>query len=123
MVAAGNDSVDACTISPASAERAVTVGATGRTDQETDFSNYGECLWMYAPGQAIISAKLGGGSIALDGTSMASPHVAGVVALYKAKNPTASSEDVALWLADQATKDVLKVSKSSPNKLVYTAGL
>ncbi|MFI6445154.1 S8 family peptidase [Kitasatospora sp. NPDC050543] len=122
-IAAGNDAVDACGVSPASAERVVTVGATDRFDQETDFSNYGTCLRLYAPGKAIVSAKLGGGGTALDGTSMASPHVAGVAALYKAKNPNASSEQVATWLAEQATKDVLKVSKGSPNLLLHTGGL
>lgn len=75
------------------------------------------------PGRAIVSARLGGGSVALDGTSMASPHVAGVAALYKARNPAASSEDVALWLSEQSTKDVLKVSKGSPNALLHTGGL
>ncbi|WP_371499766.1 S8 family peptidase [Kitasatospora sp. NBC_00374] len=123
VLAAGNDAVDACGISPAGAERVVTVGATDPYDQETDFSNFGPCLWMYAPGRAIVSARLGGGSVALDGTSMASPHVAGVAALYKARNPAASSEDVALWLSEQSTKDVLKVSKGSPNALLHTGGL
>ncbi|GAA4890251.1 hypothetical protein GCM10023237_04800 [Streptomyces coeruleoprunus] len=123
VVAAGNDAVDACGISPASASRVVTVGATNHLDQETNFSNFGRCLWIYAPGAQIISARLGGGSVALNGTSMASPHVAGVAALYKAQNPAAGPENVAVWLADQSVKGTLTVTKGSPNRLLQTGGL
>lgn len=121
VVAAGNESADACNVSPASADSVVTVGATNSDDEETDFSNYGACLSLYAPGAAIVSAKLGGGSVALDGTSMASPHVAGVAALYTAAHPTASPAEVAGFLDDQSTKDLLsKVTGGSPNKLLFT---
>ncbi|MFF3688944.1 S8 family peptidase [Streptomyces sp. NPDC002187] len=124
VVAAGNSSQDACQISPASAERAVTVGATNRSDKETDFSNYGACLSLYAPGASIVSARLGGGARTLSGTSMASPHVAGVAALYKSAHPAASVAEVADWLADQSTKDVVAATgDSSPNRLLFTAGL
>ncbi|MGV9317169.1 S8 family serine peptidase, partial [Streptomyces sp. NPDC003691] len=118
-----NDGRDACQVSPASAPRTVTVGATDHLDAETDFSNFGPCLWLYAPGKAVMSAKLGGGSTALDGTSMASPHVAGVALLYKAANPGAAPEQIANWLSLQSTKDILTVSKTSPNRLLYTGGL
>lgn len=73
VVAAGNDSKDACQVSPASADRVYTVGASNRWDEETSFSNYGTCLEIYAPGEDIVSAKLGGGAVSLNGTSMASP--------------------------------------------------
>ncbi|MFE6846890.1 S8 family serine peptidase [Streptomyces sp. NPDC057686] len=124
VFAAGNSAKDACTVSPASAVRVVTVAASNQYDEETDFSNYGTCVSLYAPGQAIVSAKLGGGSVALDGTSMASPHVAGVAALYKQAHPTAEPAEIAEFLDSESTKDVLKsISKTSPNRLLFTGGL
>ncbi|MFE2168271.1 S8 family peptidase [Streptomyces sp. NPDC059447] len=124
VVAAGNDAKDACFVSPASAARVVTVAASNQYDEETDFSNWGQCVSLYAPGQAIVSAQLGGGSVALNGTSMASPHVAGVAALYKQAHPSATPAEIAEWLDDESTKDVLTgISKSSPNRLLFTGGL
>ncbi|MGW6844292.1 S8 family peptidase [Streptomyces sp. NPDC054958] len=124
IVAAGNDNIDACRVSPASAERVVTVGATDRFDQETDFSNWGSCLDLYAPGKDIISARLGGGSVALDGTSMAAPHVTGVAALYKSEHPNALPAEVADFLDEVSTKDIVQnLSGNGPNKLLFTDGL
>ncbi|MFE7572100.1 S8 family peptidase [Streptomyces sp. NPDC057539] len=124
VVAAGNDAVDACGVSPARASGVYTVGATNSEDQEARFSNHGTCLETYAPGVAIVSARLGGGSVALNGTSMASPHVAGVAALYKEKNPSAAPDEVADWLTGRSTKDlVFPLSGGSPNRLLYTDGL
>jgi subtilisin family serine protease len=124
VVAAGNSSLDACTISPARAAHVVTVAASDAQDRQTSFSNYGPCVKMYAPGSAIVSAKLGGGSVAMSGTSMASPHVAGVAALYKQWKPVATPNDLTRWLVDQSTKNVLSsLGAGSPNRLIYTAGL
>ncbi|MFB6563529.1 S8 family serine peptidase [Streptomyces sp. NPDC056400] len=124
VIAAGNDNTDACRVSPASAERVVTVGATNRFDEETDFSNWGTCLDLYAPGKDIISARLGGGSVALDGTSMAAPHVTGVAALYKSEHPNALPAEVTDFLDEVSTKDIVQnLSDDSPNKLLFTDGL
>ncbi|MCX5606532.1 MULTISPECIES: S8 family peptidase [unclassified Streptomyces] len=124
VIAAGNSAKDACNVSPASAARVITVAASNEWDEETDFSNYGTCVSLYAPGQAIVSAKLGGGSVALDGTSMAAPHVAGVAALYKQAHPNADPAELNEFLDSEATKDVLKsVSKTSPNVLLNSGGL
>ncbi|MDQ1008113.1 subtilisin family serine protease [Streptomyces sp. V4I23] len=124
VVAAGNDAQDACNVSPASADDVVTVGATDRSDRETHFSNYGECLELYAPGASIVSARMGGGSIAHDGTSMASPHVAGVAALYLAEHSTASPGKVADWLKGTSTTNVVTgTTAGSPSRLLYTGGL
>ncbi|MFD7894188.1 S8 family serine peptidase [Streptomyces sp. NPDC059743] len=124
VAAAGNESQDACRVSPAGAAEVVAVGATDNQDREARFSNYGRCLTTYAPGVAIVSAKLGGGSSTLNGTSMASPHVAGVVALLKEKFPTASPAELTRRLISSSTKDVVRpISTASPNRLLYTDGL
>ncbi|MGW8763635.1 S8 family peptidase [Streptomyces sp. NPDC055815] len=124
VIAAGNSSKDACDVSPASAAGVVTVAASNIWDEETSFSNYGSCVELFAPGQDIVSARIGGGSIAQNGTSMAAPHVAGVAALYKAEHPAASPAEVAEWIDDNTTKGLLSnVSGSTPNKLLFTGGL
>ncbi|MFF9145879.1 S8 family peptidase [Streptomyces sp. NPDC014861] len=124
VIAAGNDAKDACNVSPASAEGTLTVAASNAWDEEASFSNYGRCVELYAPGQDIVSARMGGGSLTLSGTSMAAPHVAGVAALYKAEHPTATPAEVAEWIDGQSTKGVLtNVSTGTPNKLLYTGGL
>ncbi|AJF68861.1 S8 family peptidase [Streptomyces vietnamensis] len=124
VIAAGNSSKDACDVSPASASGALTVAASNIWDEETSFSNYGPCVELFAPGQAIVSARIGGGSVAQNGTSMAAPHVAGVAALYKAEHPTAGPAEVAGWILDNTTKGLLtNVSGGTPNKLLYTGGL
>ncbi|MGD9482393.1 S8 family peptidase [Streptomyces sp. TRM70308] len=124
VVAAGNEAQNACNVSPASARLAFTVGATNRRDAEADFSNYGPCLDLYAPGVDIVSAQLGGGSTTKSGTSMAAPHAAGVAALYLDQNGQTPPRALASWLNRTASMDKVRdIGPGSPNRLLYTDGL
>ena len=94
-VAAGNESTDACTRSPARAANAYTVGATEDTsDARASFSNYGDCVDGFAPGRNITSAWLNNGTNTISGTSMASPHVAGAAAMILGENGSLSPAQV-----------------------------
>ncbi|MFL5348685.1 MAG: S8 family peptidase [Hyalangium sp.] len=122
-LAAGNDNTDACSTSPARTAEAITVGATTNTDARASFSNYGGCVDIFAPGQNITSSWLtdDAANKVLSGTSMATPHVTGMAALYLSMHPDATPNDVAKVLTDNSTPDkVGSVGKCSPNKLGYT---
>jgi len=95
-VAAGNSNLDACGTSPASTPLVMTVGATTSTDARAAFSNFGSCLDAFAPGQAITSSWFTSdfATASLNGTSMASPHVAGLAALFTQAKPTATPTEV-----------------------------
>src|SRR5438094_3325011 len=102
-VAAGNDNVDACTESPSGAPSVFTVAASEKTDAKASYSNWGRCVEAYGPGSAIKSTFLAGTTMTLSGTSMATPHVVGVAALYKATNGDQPSGTVSNWLIANAT--------------------
>jgi subtilisin family serine protease len=128
-VAAGNDDVDACGHSPARTPTAITVGATGGFFDENDdrawFSNYGTCLDIFAPGVDIVSATNTGDTATetLSGTSMATPHVTGVAALYLQTHPAATPAMVSTALNAAASKGVVRTSsryRTANNNLLFT---
>ena len=122
-VAAGNWSDDACYYSPASAPNALTVGASNSGDSQAWFSNFGSCVDLYAPGEQVTSAWLYGGTRTIDGTSMATPHVAGAAALYLQGNPAASPATVGNYILTSASQYKLySLGAGSPNLLLYTLG-
>lgn len=120
VVAAGNDNSNACNYSPARASSAITVGSTAQGDSRSSFSNYGNCVDIFAPGSNITSTSQSGGSTTMSGTSMAAPHVAGVAALYLAGNPNASPSQVEQALESNATTNAVSNPAGSPNLLVYS---
>jgi subtilisin family serine protease len=90
-VAAGNDTDDAKNHSPASEPSVLTVAAHDSSNVNASWSNYGTLVDLSAPGVSVLSTKSGGGTTTMSGTSMASPHVAGALALYRSSNPSASA--------------------------------
>lgn len=136
-VAAGNENQDACNTSPASAEKAITVGASTLSDDRAYFSNYGECVDVFAPGLNILSTYTGDTNdviATLSGTSMASPHVAGLLTYFLSLQPDSKSEfhdasslmtpsQLKKKLIEFSTKDTLSdLPSGTPNVLVYNGG-
>ncbi|MGY1619812.1 S8 family peptidase [Geodermatophilus sp. SYSU D00691] len=126
-VAAGNGNAmgvpqDACKSSPARVAGALTVGASDRTDRPASFSNYGNCVDLFAPGVGITSAWSTGPSATstINGTSMATPHVAGVAALHLQRNPTASPAAVATAIKGLTTKNKVSTNRTANNDLLFT---
>jgi subtilisin family serine protease len=123
-VAAGNSNANACNSSPARAANAITVGSTTTTDARSSFSNFGTCVDIFAPGSGILSAWFSSNTATatLSGTSMASPHVAGVAAQYKQANPGASPTTIRNAIVNNATTNVItNPGTGSPNRLLYSA--
>jgi subtilisin family serine protease len=122
VVSAGNHNSNACNRSPAGVLSAIVVGSTTKTDARRTDSNYGTCLDVFAPGDAIVSASASSttASTTMSGTSMAAPHVAGVAALHLAVNPSATPAQVATAITNAATTGkVTSAGTGSPNRLLY----
>jgi subtilisin family serine protease len=133
VVAAGNGdrrgvAQNACNYSPARTPGAITIGATDKSDTRTSWSNYGKCVDFFAPGFSILSADYSKTSttsaVSMSGTSMASPHVAGVVALYLS-SPGATSVPAAVQAALSLSTNMVKDAGLGTTKphLIFTNGL
>lgn len=123
-VASGNSGANACNFSPASAANATTVNASAIDDSRAGFSNFGSCTHLYAPGVSIVSTLPRNGVGIASGTSMATPHVTGVAALYKATFGDDSFSTIRSWLMANATSGVISGNPGgTPNLLLFTNGL
>lgn len=133
-VAAGNENQDACNVSPAGASEPITVGATTLGDDRAYFSNYGKCVDIFAPGVNILSAGTSSKTATqiMSGTSMASPHVCGLLTYFLSLQPSSSSgyassaltpKQLKKHLVSFGTPDVLDdIDAASPNVLAYNGG-
>lgn len=118
-IAAGNGNADACTYSPARVGAALTVAASDVNDVRWSSSNFGSCVDLFAPGVNVRSDFIFNVTARLTGTSIATPHVAGVAAIYLSANPTATPAAVASALIGNATAGVVTDPAGSPNRLLY----
>lgn len=129
--AAGNSNANSCNFSPASAEDGVCVGSTelanrlgSQTDSRSSFSNYGPCNHIFAPGSSIVSAYAGSDSryATLSGTSMAAPHVAGVLAIGMQEHPGYSAAALKQWVIDSGSDGLVQNPGSgTANKFLHVA--
>ena len=124
-VAAGNDNEDACEYSPAAASLPITVGASTIDDSMAVFSNHGKCVDIFAPGLDIKSTWIGSreATNTISGTSMASPHVAGVIALYLAEQDLNPAELKRLIIKDAGKDSLLRLPPDTKNRLACTRPL
>ncbi|MDA1362832.1 S8 family peptidase [Glycomyces luteolus] len=118
-VAAGNSNSDACANSPARVGPALTVAASDVADVRWASSNFGSCVDLFAPGVNVRSDFIFNVTARLTGTSISTPHVAGVAAIYLSANPTATPAAVASALIGNATTGVITDPAGSPNRLLY----
>ncbi|GJN69470.1 serine protease [Purpureocillium lilacinum] len=133
-VAAGNDNADACNYSPAAATEPVTVGASALDDSRAYFSNYGKCTDIFAPGLSIQSTWIGSKYAVntISGTSMASPHICGLLAYYLSLQPAGDSEYSVAPITPKKLKETLieistegvlsDIPADTPNKLAWNGG-
>lgn len=120
---AGNSSSNACNVSPARVDEVITVAASDSNDSRSSFSNIGKCVDLFAPGSKITSAGIKGpydkktGS----GTSIATPHVTGAVALIQAHYPKWTPDELHNAIIENSTKNIIKDAGNTPNRLLFTA--
>ena len=120
VVAAGNSSTDACNSSPARVASAITVAASDSNDLFATFSNRGTCVDVIAPGVSITSDWMKSAIKTISGTSMASPHVAGVAARYLQQNSSATPAVLSSALLANATPGVITGTPTgTANLLIY----
>jgi subtilisin family serine protease len=119
-IASGNDDANACNFSPGRILQSISVGATDKNDRRASFSNKGVCVDVFGPGLNIVSARRNGGSTTMSGTSMASPHVAGVAALCLERGAGPDPAGVESCVVGNASQDKLSnTGENSPNLLLY----
>lgn len=120
VTSAGNDDSSACNADP---RIAMKVGAVTSSDTRSNFSNYGDCVALFAPGSflTLASSTSETGHSTKSGTSFSAPMVAGAAALVFESNPGFSPGDVSGYIVDNATKNVLSnIGPGSPNRLLHT---
>jgi len=124
-VAAGNDNNDACGHSPAAEPSVLTVGATTTTDERSSFSNFGTCVDLFAPGSNIAGADYASssGGVYMSGTSMATPHVAGDLAIIRAAQPNLSAKAAQAKVLSLSTPDIVQnAGAGSTRRMLYVRG-
>jgi cerevisin len=111
-VAAGNDNQDACNYSPAASEKAVTVGASSLADARAYFSNHGKCVDIFAPGLNILSTWIGSkdATNTISGTSMASPHICGLLSYFLSLAPSSGSDYTVPMTPSKLKKRMVKIA-------------
>ena len=121
--AAGNNGGDACLMSPGKLSTVINVGATSSSDARASWSNYGNCVSMFAPGVSVPAPDYYSDvSVSnWNGTSFAAPMASGAAALYLQLHPTASPATVRSAILGNSTLSKLTNLAGSTNKLLYTA--
>ncbi|KAJ3379272.1 serine protease [Lobulomyces angularis] len=128
-VASGNEGQNSCSYSPGASDKVITVGASTPNDEVASYSNHGDCVDIYAPGSQILSTYMGASNsiMAMDGTSQASPHVAGLIAIllslpkYQNFTQIELKEFILskLFIKDTLTKFPIWAGGQKSNKLLF----